>query len=72
MLGRRREGSGEPGGGLNVGDAGWMGGQGKDDQAGFSGPGQLGGWRGLVHIKGVVTLAAGMAPPFPAQWGFAL
>lgn len=30
------------------------------------------GWRGLVHIKGVVMLAAGMAPPFPAQWGFAL
>lgn len=58
-----------------MGDAGWMGGRvgpGKDDQAGFSGAGQLGGWKGWVHIKGVVPLAAGMVPPFPAQRGFAL
>lgn len=45
---------------------------GKDDQAGFSGSGQLGGQRGRVHIKGIVPLAAGMVPPFPAQRGFAL
>lgn len=50
--------------------AGWVVGvgPGKNDQAWFSGPGQLGGWRGWVHIKGVEPLAAGTAPPFPCSW----
>lgn len=54
--------------------AGWVVrvGPGKDDQAGFSGPGQLGAQRGRVHIKGVAPRAAGTAPPFLAQLGFPL
>lgn len=47
-------------------------GLGKDDQAGFSGSRAAGAWREQVHIKGVMLPAAGRAPPFPAQPGFAL
>lgn len=65
-----REGMEKPGGGwMWAMLAGWVVrvGPGKDDQAQFSGPGQLGGLRGQVHIKGAGPPAAGMAPPFPAQ-----
>ena len=51
--------------------AGWVGrvGPGENDQAWFSGPGQLGGGRGRVHIKAGRTTGSWHGPTLPGSAG---
>ena len=51
--------------------AGWVGrvGPGENDQAWFSGPGQLGGWRGRFYIKAGRTTGSWQGPTLPGSAG---